>query len=178
LVVAQQAGRQCEIIEGELVDKAAPSPEHGSAQFALGGLLFGPFGLRSGGNGPGGWWLMTEVEVQYELSEVFRHDLVGWRRERSPQRPDGRPVLLRPDWVCEILSASNASNDTVRKLRTLHEFAVPHYWLVDPERLTLTVLRWTPDGYLEALAAAAPEVVRAEPFDAADLPLATLFGLD
>lgn len=175
LVAAEDAGRHCEIIGGELVDKAAPSPEHGSAQFALSGMLFGPFGRRSGGTGPGGWWLMTEVQTQYEAHEIFRHDLVGWRRERAPERPAGRPVMLRPDWVCEILSASNASNDTVRKLRTLHRAGVPHYWLVDPERLTLTVLRWTQDGYLEALAAAVPETVRAEPFEAIDLSLATLF---
>ena len=82
----------------------------------------------------------------------------------------------RPDWVCEILSPSNASNDTVRKLRTLHRSGVPHYWLVDPERLTLTVLRWTPDGYLEALAATADESVRAETFEALELALADVFG--
>jgi Uma2 family endonuclease len=119
---------------------------------------------------------MSEVEVEYAPPEVFRHDLVGWRRERSPERPRGRPVTLRPDWVCEILSESNASNDTVRKLRALHRAGVPHYWLLDPERLTLTVLRWTPDGYLEALSATAEETVRAEPFEAIELHLATIFA--
>jgi len=150
-------------------------PEHGSAQFALSGILFSPFGSSRGG-GPGGWWLMTEVEVESTQAEVFRHDLVGWRRERSPTRPRGRPVSLRPDWVCEILSESNASNDTVRKLRALHRAGVPHYWLLDPERLTLTVLRWTSDGYLEALGATADETVRAEPFEAVALDLATIFS--
>jgi Uma2 family endonuclease len=166
----------CEVVGGEVVQKAEPSPEHGSAQLALGALLFPPFGSSRSG-GPGGSWLMSEVEVEYEAHEVYRHDLVGWRRARAETRPAGRPVKLRPDWVCEILSSSNASNDTVRKLRTLHRHAVPHYWLLDPERLTLTVLRWTSEGYLEALAAASPEVVRAEPFDALELSLAEVFGL-
>lgn len=156
------------------MEKASPSPEHGSAQFALSGLLFSPFG-SSRGSGPGGWWLMTEVEVEYAPSELYRHDLVGWRRERSVERPRGRPVTLRPDWVCEILSASNASNDTVKKLRTLHRAGVPHYWLLDPERLTLTVLRHTPDGYLEVLSATADETVRPEPFEAIDVPLSVVF---
>jgi Uma2 family endonuclease len=164
-----------EIIDGELVQKATPSPEHGSAQFALSGLLFSPFGSSRGG-GPGGWWLMTEVEVEYTAPEVSRHDLVGWRRERSLDRPRGRPVTSRPDWVCEILSESNASNDTVRKLRGLHRAGVPHYWLLDPERLTLTVLRWTAEGYLDVLSATADETVRAEPFDAIELHLATIFA--
>ena len=166
----------CEVVGGEIVQKAKASPEHGSAQVALGGLLFPPFG-SSRSRGPGVWWLMSEVEVEYETHEVYRHDLVGWRRSRAATRPAGRPVKLRPDWVCEILSTSNASNDTVRKLRTLHRHEVPHYWLLDPERLTLTVLRWTPEGYLEALAAAAPETIRAEPFEAIELSLAEVLGL-
>jgi Uma2 family endonuclease len=175
LVERDGDGRAWEIIDGNLVPKAAPSPEHGSAQFALSGILFSPFG-SGGSGGPGGWWLMTEVEVEYASSEVYRHDLVGWRRERSAERPTGRPVTIRPDWVCEILSESNASNDTVRKLRALHRAGVPHYWLLDPERLTLTVLRWTRDGYLEALSATWDETVRAEPFDAIELSLSTVFG--
>jgi Uma2 family endonuclease len=85
-------------------------------------------------------------------------------------------VKARPEWVCEILSASNASNDTVRKLRTLHRAGVPHYWLLDPERLTLTVLRWTSEGYLEPLTATADETVHAEPFEAIELALAEIFG--
>jgi Uma2 family endonuclease len=165
-----------EIVGGQIVEKAAPTPEHGSAQFALSGLLFSPFGSSRGPGGPGGWWLMTEVEVEYGAHEVYRHDHVGFRRDRVPERPKARPVPTRPDWACEILSPSNASNDTVRKLRTLHRAGVPHYWLIDPERLTLTVLRWTPDGYLEALIATAEETVRAEPFEAIELILAEVFG--
>ena len=172
------SGPPAEIIGGELIDKAALSPEHGSAQFALSGLLFSPFGSSRGSGGPGGWRLMTEVEIEYETHEVFRHDHVGFRRDRHPERPASRPVKARPDWVCEILSASNASNDTVRKLRTLHGAGVPHYWLIDPERLTLTVLRWTSEGYLEALIATADETVRAEPFEAIELQLAEIFGTD
>lgn len=175
-LAARDGGRDAwEVIGGELIRKALPSPEHGSAQFALSGVLFAPFG-SSGGDGPGGWWLMTEVEVEYASHEVFRHDLVGWRRDRYPKRPSGRPVTLRPDWVCEILSESNASNDTVKKLRVLRRAEVPHYWLLDPARQTLTVLRWTPDGYLEALSATSEETVRAEPFDAIELHLAMIFG--
>jgi hypothetical protein len=47
---------------------------------------------------------------------------------------------------------------------------------VDPERHTLTVLRWSEAGYVTALAATGDDVVRAEPFDELDLPLARVFG--
>jgi Uma2 family endonuclease len=171
-------GRAAEIVGGEIVDKALPSFEHGSAQSGLSGALFGFRGPPGGGtSGPGGCWLATEVEVEYESHEVYRHDLVGWRRERLPVKPAERPVHARPDWVCEVLSPSNASNDTVKKLRVLHRHAVPHYWLLDPDGGTLRVLRWTADGYLEALSATADETVRAEPFEAVALVLRDVFGL-
>lgn len=165
-----------EVIDGEVIQKASPSFEHGSAQSGLVGQLFGPYNRRPGGKWPGGWWIATEVEVQYEDGQVYRHDVVGWRRSGTSERPSGRPILIRPDWVAEVLSPSNAGNDLVKKLRTLSKRCVPHYWLVNPEHRTLTVMRWTADGYLTALTAGQEHVVRAEPFDAIDLHVAVLFG--
>jgi Uma2 family endonuclease len=166
-----------EIIDGELVEKAMPTFDHGAAQLRFGQLL-GPYNRRPGGGQPGGWWLAAEVDVQYESTQVYRHDLVGWRRETTPERPSGRPVRIRPDWVAEVLSTSNAGNDLVKKLRTLYRHGVPHYWIVDPVHRTLTVMRWTADGYLNAVTASEEDVVRAEPFDAIELPVAVLFGAD
>ena len=165
-----------EIIDGELVEKAAPTAEHGTAQLALGAQLFSPFHRRSGSGPPGGWWLMTEVEVLYQDDQVYRHDLVGWRRETVAEKPTGSPVRIRPDWVCEVLSPTNAGNDLVRKFRTLAKHGVPHYWIVDPEHKTLTVFRWATEGYLAVLTADQNEVVRAEPFGAIELHVALLFG--
>ncbi|MCC6552514.1 MAG: Uma2 family endonuclease [Polyangiaceae bacterium] len=167
---------RAEILDGEIVEKAAPAPEHGVAQLALGAQIFGPFHRRAGGDLPGGWWLMTEVDVEYDPHQVYRHDLVGWRRERVPRRPTGTPVQTRPDWVCEVLSPSNARTDLVKKLRTLQKHEVPFYWILDPEHRTLTVLRWTPEGYLAALTAGAGDAVRAEPFEAVEIHLGVVFA--
>ncbi|MBX5482371.1 MAG: Uma2 family endonuclease [Myxococcaceae bacterium] len=120
-----------ELVASELVETATPTFEHGAAQHQISAQLGSRFdGPPRGGSG--GWWFGTEVDVQY-ASEVFRHDIVGCRSNRHPQRPSGRPIRQRPDWVCEVLSASNASTDTVRKLRTLQSFEVPHDWLADPD---------------------------------------------
>jgi hypothetical protein len=73
-----------EIIHGVIVEKAAPSFEHGVAQSALSGTIGQRFGRRGG---PGGWWIASEVEVEYATHEVSRHDLAGWRRERVPEMP-------------------------------------------------------------------------------------------
>jgi|SRR5579859_7817312 len=169
-------GSRAEVIRGAIVEKAAPSAEHGDAQSQLAVLIKGPFQRPPGGGGPGGWWILTEVEVEFGPHEIYRPDVVGWRRDRMPQRPTGRPVRVRPDWVCEVLSPTTAKNDLVDKLRTLQATGVPHYWLVDPERETLTVLRWTPEGYLTALVATRGERVHAEPFAEVELPVGSLFG--
>jgi Uma2 family endonuclease len=165
-----------EIINGVIVEKASPTMEHGHAQWNLGSYLVRRFARRPGGRWPGGWWFGTEVDVQYEASQVHRHDGVGWRRDRVPARPSGRPILIRPDWVCELLSPSNEKRDLVDKMRVLYRAGVPHYWIGNPEEKTLVVHRWSDSGYVIVLTAASGETVRAEPFDAVELRVGILFG--
>jgi Uma2 family endonuclease len=165
-----------EIIDGAIVERASPTMEHGRSQLALGGALRRRFDRRPGGRWPGGWWFGTEVDVEYEAHQLYRHDVVGWRRDRVAVCPSGRPIRVRPDWVCELLSPSNEKRDLVDKLRVLHAAAVPHYWIANPEERTLVVHRWQPGGYLIVLTAAADEEVRAEPFEATPLRLGVLFG--
>ena len=171
-----RSGPPAEIIGGELVEKATPSPEHGSAQFALSGQLFSPFGSSRGSGGPGGWWLMTEVEVEFATHETYRPDVVGWRRDRVQDRPRGTPVRIRPDWICEILSPTNSGNDRVIKLNAYHQFEVPHYWILDPTEETLSAFRWTQDGYLLVVAAGNDQRVRVEPFAAIEIEVGEIFG--
>ena len=80
-----------------------------------------------------------------------------------------------PQWVCEVLS-EDKRNDLVRKKHIYHRHEVGHYWILDPEQGTLAVYRWHADGYLEVLSAERGQVVRAEPFDAVELPVGGLFG--
>jgi Uma2 family endonuclease len=173
-----EAERFHELVSGELIQKSAPSGEHGDAQAGVVGAIRPPYQRRPGGGGPGGWWISTEVEVLLESSEVVRPDVLGWRRERCPGRPTGTPVKLRPDWICEVVSPRNATDDTVKKLRLYHRVSIPHYWIVDPRDATLTVMRWSEDGFVTILRAERGEVVRPEPFTAVQLAVGTLFGDD
>lgn len=168
-----------ELLAGDVVQKAVPSGEHGDAQAGIVVAVRPAYQRRTGGSGgPGGWWIVTEVEVLLPSGEVVRPDVVGWRRDRVPARPTGTPVPQLPDWVCEVISPTNANTDTVKKLRTYHVARVPHYWIVDPRDATLTVMRWTADGYTTVLRAERGEVVRPEPFEAIELVVGTLFGDD
>jgi len=165
-----------EIIHGTIVEKANPTMEHGRSQLATGGVLRRRFDRGSGGRWPGGWWFGSEVDVEYETHEVYRHDLVGWRRDRVPEFPRGWPVRVRPDWVCEMLSPSNEKRDLIDKMRVLQVAGVPHYWIGNPQDKTLVVHRWEPKGYLIVLTAASGDIVRAEPFETVELRIDVLFG--
>lgn len=77
-----------EIVGGAIVEKTSPSAEHGDAQLGLGSFVRERF-HRGGSDGarPGGWWILSEVEVELETHEVYVPDLWGWRRGRVPARP-------------------------------------------------------------------------------------------
>jgi Uma2 family endonuclease len=168
--------KRAELIHGVIVERVGPALEHGNTQVQLGAWLGRRFNRSRSERWPGGWWFVTEADVQYETHEVFCHDLMGWRRDRMPERPQGRPCRARPDWVCEIISPPTEKHDLVDKMPVLHRAQVPYFWVVRPVPKTLEVYRWTAEGYVVRTMAASGDVVRAEPFDAVELRVAVLFG--
>jgi Uma2 family endonuclease len=60
----------------------------------------------------------------------------------------------------------------------LHTNGVPHYWIADPGERTLIVHRREPRGTLVVLTAGPCDVVRAEPFEATELRISVLFGIE
>lgn len=177
LLALPEGGHGYEIVNGELVEKQT-SGEHSRAQAAAMGILFQPFSRHPGGRGPGGWWFGTEALIDFGEGRYFRSDVVGWRREKVAAPPTGTVATVIPDWICEIISPSNASHDTVTKMAAYYKAQVPHYWLIDPRDQTLAVYRWTQDGYLHVLGAKRGDRVKAEPFAAIELQVGMLFGDD
>ena len=162
-----------EIVDGELVQKASPSFEHGDIQGTIFGRLLG---FRGRGT-PGGWWFSQEVEVELGTRQVYRPDIAGWRIARVPERPSGSPLRIAPDWVCEVLSPSTTARDLGTKLQAYHRAHVGHYWVAHPIEHLLHVYRWHETGYLLVLSATPGDVVRVEPFDVIDLDIRDIFGL-
>jgi Uma2 family endonuclease len=164
-----------EIIGGEIIEKAMPSPRHARTESKL-AVAIDPFNRKPGPRGPGGWWVYTEIHTGYARGEIYCHDTAGWRRDRVPIEPAEWPVRIRPDWVCEILSPSHENHDLVDKPRVLHAAGVPHYWVVDPDELLLLVHRRTRSGYTIVQRAVAGELIRAEPFETIEIPVSAIFG--
>jgi Uma2 family endonuclease len=177
--------KRAELIGGRIVYHLFPGVKHGDTQAQISHFLRPYRQRRTGGGGGGGespgelggWWLSQEVDMV--IGDVgCRPDVVGWRRDRHARvpQPDARGVVTeRPDFLCEVLSASTARYDQGEKRDAYFHAAVPYYWLVDPEIRTLTVLEWTPRGYLILRVAGPGETVRAAPFEGVEIPVDELF---
>jgi len=168
---------RAELIRGTIVDKAAPSSEHSAAQGGIGWVVGQKYNRKPGGRWPGGWWFFVELDVQFG-NEVLRPDVCGFRRDRLQEKPTGRPIKTRPDWVCEILSPSNAKTDRVEKLQTYFAAGVPHYWLVDPVEGSLEIFRRTDLAYALVQSAHRGQRLKPEPFDALEFSVDALLGDD
>lgn len=163
-----------EIIFGVLHVNPRPAPPHAVAATALGEELGPPF--KRGKGGPGGWVLLDEPELHLG-ADILVPDLGGWRRERMPEIPFEKAYFeLAPDWVCEVLSKSTAATDRSDKLAIYARERVSHVWFVDPIVKTLEILRLDGATYRIVAVHRDDAKVRAEPFDAIELELSTLWA--
>jgi Uma2 family endonuclease len=84
-------------------------------------------------------------------------------------------IAQAPNWVCEILSEGTEAKDRGKKRRIYRREGVGHYWLLDPRDKSLEVYRLVEGRWLEVDTWEGDVVVRAEPFEAIELDLATLW---
>lgn len=161
-----------EIIEGELYTSPRPASPHARAASLLGSRIITSF--DDGGGGPGGWWILHEPELHLGPN-VLVPDIAGWRRERMPVLSNVAAFSLSPDWVCEVISPHTGRLDRLKKLPLYAREEIPHAWIVDPIFRTIEVFRLV-DGRWSLLGIyGGDDVVRLEPFDAIEIPLATLW---
>jgi Uma2 family endonuclease len=173
-VLAAPEGMVAQLIHGVLVTQPRPAVPHARAASRLGATLGGPFDLGAGG--PGGWVLLDEPELHLREGHVLVPDLAGWRRARMPEVPMAAALELAPDWACEVLSPGTEATDRADKVPLYGSERVAHIWLVDPLARTLEVLRLDGSTYRLVSAWRDGAVVRAEPFDAVELDLASLWA--
>lgn len=167
-----------EVVDGALCGMET-SGEHADAQSGIGAAIREGYHRASEGEGRGGgWWIYVAPASQLTIHEVYRPDLAGWRRDRVLERPLGFPIRHVPDWVCEVLSPGNAQHDLKVKRRAYHAAKVGYYWIVDPEREEVTILRWSLEGYVIVEVEPVEGVLRAPPFEQAEIRLGGLFGRD
>ncbi|HUG42353.1 MAG TPA: Uma2 family endonuclease [Longimicrobiales bacterium] len=124
-----------EVIAGELVVTPAPSLRHQRIVMDLGALLNGfvrEHGLGQVYPGP--------VDVLFAEGDFLEPDIVFVRKDHRGWLTD-RGIEGRPDLVVEVLSPSTAARDRGAKLERYRFFAVPEYWVVDPDTRSIEVWR-------------------------------------
>jgi Uma2 family endonuclease len=161
-----------ELIDGELYTSPRPASPHARVALAVGSRIYQ--GFDNGDGDPGGWWILIEPELHLGRN-VLVPDIAGWHRERMPAFPDVAAFELAPDWICEVVSPKTGRIDRVRKLPVYAKHNVRHAWLIDPVNRTLEVYRLQGDGWFLVSTFGGDGAVRAEPFDAIDLPLGALW---
>jgi Uma2 family endonuclease len=102
-------------------------------------------------------------------------DVAGWRREAFTWPEDDEPIRLVPDWICEVLSPSNAAYDRRVKFPFYARVGVSWLWVADPRDRTIEVRKLLAGHWSVVATFAGDEPTRAEPFDAIEIPLSQLW---
>lgn len=169
---------RAQVIDGELLLLPSPRRQHAFTATELLGELYAPFSRARGG--PGGWLFLAIPELHLGARpDIVIPDIAGWRRDRLP---DGfmhvdapAAIELAPDWICEVISESTRQIDVGKKRRIWRREGVSHLWHLSPESRTLEVWRLENGRWSEVDTFEGDSVVRAEPFDAIELDLTTLW---
>jgi len=163
-----------EILDGQLYVHPRPLPRHSRAIGYLGRHLGGAFDYDD--DGPGGWWILPEPGIRLPNSPEVSPDLAGWRRTMLPVLPPaGEPLRVVPDWVCEVLSPSNARYDRAVKQPFYARMGVGWLWLVDSREETIQVSELVGGSWLIRQVCSDEEAVRLPPFESIELPLRGLW---
>lgn len=166
-----------EIVDGVLFVQSRPRFRHARAAAFLGRHVGGPFDYDA--DGPGGWWILIEPGIELPGAPEVSPDVGGWRRERMPAPPpEGEPIRLAPDWVCEVLSPSNQRWDVLKKFPFYARVGVPWLWVVDPRHRTLEVRELRDASWRVRSTHGDEERVRLPPFDAVEIPLSRMWIAD
>lgn len=119
--------------------------------------------------------MLIEPELHLE-ADIVVPDLAGWRRERLPLIPAAPALAIAPDWLCEVISPATERLDRRKKLAIYARERVGYVWLVNPESRTLEILQLESVRWVVLAIHAGDETIRAAPFDAIELDLASLWS--
>lgn len=124
---------RCELIEGTVYSMApAPSRIHQAISMELAGQIWrqldrsspcqvyvAPFDVR-----------LPEADEADEMVQTVVQPDISVICDRA--KLDDRGCRGAPDWIIEIVSASTASHDYIRKLALYEKHGVTEYWIVHP----------------------------------------------
>lgn len=164
-------GLRHEILDGEHYVTSAPSLWHQTASANLTYFFVG-FLRRN----PLGRLFHAPCEVVLSEHDIVQPDLLFISRERLAILTE-KNVQGAPDLVIEILSDNTSRRDKTLKRDIYERSGVLEYWLVDPQRQMVRVLRISDAGFDAALdfSAAAGDVLTTPLLPGLEIPVGEIF---
>ena len=125
-----------------------------------------PYEIRA--TGADRWWVQGPNDF-VAGGNVFRPDLLGWRRLRLPSPSRTERVDVVPDWIGELINRENRDHVLGRKRPAYAKLGVKQLWLVEISERVLTALELSDGVWRELGKFAAGEGVHLPPFEAVRL---------
>jgi Uma2 family endonuclease len=167
-----------ELLRGRIRLMSAPSRLHQQLSWRMSGLLFNhfkghrceayaaPFDVRL-------YDRKKSIKADRDIYTVVQPDLCV---VCDLEKLDDRGCLGAPDLVVEILSPGNSAKEMRDKKALYEEAGVREYWIVDPERETITRFNLTDDGpYERPLIFVNGDLMPSEIFPDFEVPLSEVF---
>jgi Uma2 family endonuclease len=133
-IPAEREGDRHEIIDGELVVTPVPTLKH---QIVSGRLI--RYLDRHVDDGNSGMVFTVPTGVRLTSDTLVIPDLCFVSHSRRLD-PSATTFDEAPDLIVEILSPGTRRRDLTIKRELYERFAVPEYWVVDPDARTITIL--------------------------------------
>ena len=161
-----------ELFEGELVMVPSPGFKH---QLILGNLV--DVLRKFVSENDLGMVLFAPLDVMLSDDTVLQPDMLFVAKERaSIAVKEG--IRGAPDLVIEILSEATAKRDRTYKKALYARYGVKEYWLVDPARKTVEVLKLQEQGFKQVALYACEEkaVLKSPLLVGLSIDVAEVFG--
>ena len=141
LLLTDQTNRLIEFTDGYIEVLPMPTERHQ----AMLEFLFGA--LRDFVDRIGGKARFAPLRLQIRADKFREPDILLVRDAHDPRRQNR--YWYGADLVAEIVSPDHPERDQTEKRADYAEAGIPEYWIVSPERETITVLRLEVDAYVE-----------------------------
>ena len=128
-------GNRYEVIDGELLVTPSPSPLHQRVGARL-LMALDPFVERHHLG-----LVIPDVDLLFRTGQFLRPDLLVVPESGRDGITD-RGIETAPLLVVEILSPTSGAIDRVKKPARYGDFAIPEYWVLDPEERCAWVWRF------------------------------------
>lgn len=125
---------RAEVFDGEIKYMGSPSQEHQTILTEL--LVMIRSYIKSKGGDCSVFPAPFDVKLNDTPLTIVQPDIMIVCDKR---KLDGKRCNGAPDFIIEIVSSGNSSDDYIKKLYYYKNYGVREYWIVDPKRRMVTV---------------------------------------